>query len=135
MKFKLRERFSTPEARKKHYDLHYPERLKDIHPDMSEEEYEQRADEIARSPVGGDLEGYVTRKTAYDGTRFGDPRYIKYNRATGEFVAYQHNGKEPIINTYHTKSSRQYNRLRDDEASNYSAERKFAQPTVKREEE
>lgn len=98
--FETQEKFSSKENRHQHYIKHI-KRNKEIQ-DISEEEYEQLADQLQRTPVNyKNILGYISdygEKTSY----------CKYDKDTGLFVVYYYKGDEPLTVTAYIKTLRKY---------------------------
>lgn len=99
------EEFSTDYSKKRHYDQHVvkEKQFDNISPD----EYEAIADDLARRPVDyKTILGYETEAPDNDSRR----RFVKYNKETTDFVVYGLDKYEqPVIISLHRKTPREYN--------------------------
>lgn len=99
---KIEERFDNEREKRSHFrshvtkdgrsnDVQYPDKMTfTFNQFPNSRVYEEAADKLAKTPVGGDILGYVRR----------DGRYAKYKKSTKEFVVYKIENDEPIDITY-----------------------------------
>lgn len=98
----LDERFSSQYSLMAHWKRHGQH----YYPNLSYEEYEDLATELASQPLGQYIKGFETGHTDGDSR----PRYVKYDVRTGDTVMYGY-GKtfEPVVISMYRNSEQAYN--------------------------
>ena len=94
------EDFTSPANRNAHWDKHIK---KGKEYNMTPEEYEQAAEDLAKTPCDyKKILGYMSKNA-------NGSCYVKYNKETELFTVYYYKGNEPMTITAFRRSWRDYN--------------------------
>lgn len=95
------ERYSSEENRHKHYEKHI---VRGKEYDVTEEQYEQDAEDLAKTPVDyKNIFGYMSKNEDT-----GKISYCKWNKNTELFTAYFYKDGEPLTITSFRRDKRGY---------------------------